>query len=69
MNIENKRLIIGKEHITEADYPFTIEPKFSILGSFMEISKHKPLFSFLPDDCLRNLLGYNAVTLYEEYKL
>ena len=35
----------------------------------MEISKHKPLISFLPDDCLRNFLGFNAVTLDEGYKL
>ena len=54
---------------TEANYQFTIKPKFSILGSIIEISPQGPVISFLFDDSIRNLSGFNARTLYEEYKL
>ena len=69
MNNEIKRIIIDEEHFTEANYPFTIKPNFSRLGSIVEISRHEPLISFLLSDCTRNLLGFNAVTLYNEYNL
>ena len=32
----------------------------------MEKSKKQPLFIFLPDDCIRDLLGFNATTIYGE---
>ena len=32
-----KRIAIDEEHITEKDYPFTIELNFSTLGSILEI--------------------------------
>ena len=33
LNNEIKRIIIDKKQYTEADYPFTIKPNFSTLGS------------------------------------
>ena len=70
LNDEIKRII--KEGLfAEENYPFVIKPRFSTLGSFIEI---KPNFigsqiSFLPDDSIRNLLGFDADTLYEKYSL
>ena len=66
---EIKRNIIDKEHYKEANYPFKIKPKFSTLGSIIEISPQGPIISFMFDDSLGNLLGFNARTLYEEYNL
>ena len=68
-NDENKRNIIKEGHFSEADYPFTIKPKFSTLGIIMEISRRRPLVSVLPSDSIRNLLGFNSTTLYENYNL
>ena len=65
LNNEIKRIIFEEEHFTEADYPFTLKPNFSTLGSIIEISSQGPIIAFLPDDRRRNLLGFNATTLYE----
>ena len=64
MNKEIKWIIIDKEHYTD---PFTIKPNFSTLGSIIEISPQGPIISFMFDDSIRDLLGFNARTLYEEY--
>ena len=69
LNNEIKRIIIDEEHYTEANYPFTIKPKFSTLGSILEISPQGPIISFMFDDSIKDLLGFNARTLYEEYTL
>ena len=69
LNNEIKRFIIEEEHYTEANYPFTIKPNFSTLGSIIEISTQGPVISFVPDDSIRDLLGFNATTIYEEYNL
>ena len=66
LNTEIKRIIIDEEHYTEANYPFTIKPNFSTLGSNIEISPQGPIFSFLFDDSIKDLLGFNARTLYED---
>ena len=52
----------------EVEYPFTIKPNFSTPGSIIEISRLKPLISFLTNDSIRNL-GFNASTIYEKYNL
>ena len=65
LNNEIKRIILEQEHFTEANNPFTIKPDFSTLGSIIEVSGQEPLICFLPDDSMRNLLGYNASTIYE----
>ena len=67
LNKEIKRIIIDEEHYTEANYPFTIKPNFSTLGSIIEISPQGPIISFVFDDSIRDLLGFNARTLYEEH--
>ena len=69
LNNEIKRIVIDEEHYTEANYPFTIKPSFSTLGSIIEISPQGPIISFMFDDSIRVLLGSNARTLYEEYTL
>ena len=46
LNIENKQSNIDEEHYTEANYPFTIKPNFSTLGSNIEISTQGPIFTF-----------------------
>ena len=66
---ELKTIIIGEDHFTEGNYPFKIKPNFSILGSIIEISPQGPIISFMFDDSIRDLLGFNARTLYEEYNL
>ena len=35
LNNEIKRIIIDEEHYTEANYPFSIKPNFSTLGSII----------------------------------
>ena len=67
LNIEIKRKIIDEEHYTQANYPFTIKPNFSTLGSIIEISPQGPIISFMFHDSMKDLLGFNARTLYEEY--
>ena len=67
MSNEIKRSIINEEHYTEANYPFTIKPNFSTLGSIIEISPQGPIISFMFDDSIRYLLGFNGRTLYEDY--
>ena len=66
---ELRRIIISEEHYTEANYPFKIKPNFSILGSIFEISPQGPIISFIFDENIRDLLEFNARTLYEEYNL
>ena len=69
LNDEIKRIIIDEEHHTEANYPFTIKPNFSTVGSVIEISPQGPINSFVFDDSFKDLLGFNARTLFEEYNL
>ena len=64
-----KRIIINQGQYTESKYLFEIKANFSTLGSFIEISPQGPIISFLFDDSIRDLLGFNARTLYEEYTL
>ena len=42
---------------------------FSTLGSFIEISTQGPLITFVPDDSIRDLLGFITTTIFEKYKL
>ena len=69
MNNEIKRNIIDEGHYTEANYPFTIKPNFSTLGSFIEISTQGPLITFIPDDSIRDLLGFFKTKIFEGYNL
>ena len=69
LNNEIKRINIDKEHYTEANYSFKIKPNFSTLGSIIEISTQGPVTTFVPDDSVRDLLGFNKTTIFEEYNL
>ena len=69
MNTEIKRLINDGGHYTEVNYPFKIKPNFSTLGSIIEISTQGPVIAFTPDDSIRDLLGFNKTSIYEQYNL
>ena len=69
LNNEIKRIIFDEGHYTEVDYPFTIKPNFSTLGSIIEISIQGPAITFVPNDSMGDLLGFNKTTIYEEYNL
>ena len=66
---EIRRLIIDGSYYTEEIYPFKIKPSFSTLGSIIEISSQGPVITFVPDDSIRDRLGFNKTTRYEQYKL
>ena len=69
LNDEIKRIIIDEVHYTEANYPFKIKPNFSTLRSIIEISPQGPTISFMFDGSIKDLLGFDSITLYEEYNL
>ena len=69
LNDEIRRIIIDGGHFIEANYPFTIKPNFSTLSSIIEISTQGSILSFMFDDSIRELLGFDARTLCEEYTL
>ena len=69
LNKEIKRMGIDEGHFGETNYQFTIKPNFSTLGSIIEISPQGPIISFMFDDSIRDLIMFNATTLYEEYYL
>ena len=69
LNSEVKRLIIDDGRYTESNYPFSIKPNFSTLGSIIEISTQGPVITFVPDDSIGNLLAFNKTTIFEDYNL
>ena len=70
LNNKIKRLIIDEEHYTVVDYPILVKPNFSTLGFIIEISSQGPKIIFAPDDCIRDLIGFNKkTTIYEDYNL
>ena len=48
---------------------FQIKPNFSTLGSIIEKSTQVPVMTFVPDDRIRDLLGFNKATKFEEKNL
>ena len=69
LNFKIKRIFFDKSHYNENDYPCTIKPNFSTLGSIMEISPQRPLISFVLNDSTRNLLGFHETIIFKEYHL
>ena len=69
MNKEIKRIIIDEGYFTTSDYTFLIKPIFSILGCIIEISNEESAISFIPDNSIGDLLGFNKTSIYEKYKL
>ena len=43
LNNESKWIVTAEEHHTEANYPFTIKPNISTLGSIIQISPQVPI--------------------------
>ena len=69
MKKEIERKIIEKEPYTEVDYPFLVKPNFSSRGSIIEISTQGPVITFVLDDSMGDLLGFNKTTIIEENNL
>ena len=69
LNDEIKGIIFDKGHYNELNYPLTIKPNFSTLGSIIEISTRGVVLTFVPDDSLRDLLGFYKTTIFETYNL
>ena len=69
LDLEIKRIIIEEGHITQDFYPFCIKPNFSTLGSIIEITDPNFLIDFTYVNTIRDLLGFNAVFLKDEYNL
>ena len=65
LDAEIKRILIDKEYYTEANYPFTIKPNFSTLGSIITISPPRPMIGFVFEDSIGTFLGFNESILYE----
>ena len=68
LNDEIKRIINGRSHYSEIDkeYPFTMKPNFSTLGSVLKTSPQGPSINFVFDDSIRNLQGFNETVLYKK---
>ena len=49
--------------------PIHLNQIFSAHASIIETSRHETLFSFTPDDSVRDLLGFNGSTIYEKHNL
>ena len=69
LDLEIRRIKIEEGHITKDFYPFSIKPNFSTLGSIIKITHPNFLFHFTYDHTIRDLLGFNAVILVDEYNL
>ena len=69
LNDEMKRIFIEERPFAEKIYPLTSKPRFSKLLSLTEFSRSELLISFMPDHCLRDILCFNADTLYNKFIL
>ena len=69
MDDEIKRNIIEKGHYSESDYPISIKANFSTLGSIVEILTPGPQISFVFDDSIGNVLGFNEIRVWGKYNL
>ena len=69
-NNEIKRILIDEDYYTETNYPITIKPNFSNLGSIIEINPEgNTVIGFVIDDSIGSLLGFDETILYKEYNL
>ena len=70
LDAEIKRICFNDGYFGEDDYPFKIQPKFSTLGSIIEIDVGiARKISFLPNDCIRDLLGFKPNVKQENNNL
>ena len=66
LNNEIKRIIIDEGHYSENNYPFTIKPNVSTLGSIVELSQTGPNISFVMENSIGQILGFDETILYNE---
>ena len=66
---EIKSIVIDKRYYSESNYPFKVKPNFSTLSSSIEKNQTGPIFSFVMENSIRNLLGFEETILYNEYNL
>ena len=59
LRVEFKKKIFEKNQPIEAYNSFTIKPNVSTVGYIIAFSRQKPLFSYFPDDKIRDFLGFN----------
>ena len=69
LNNEIKRIILAKVYYSEKDYPFTIKPNFTTLGSNIEISPQGPINGFIINNNIGNLLGFHETKLWQDYNI
>ena len=70
LNNEIKRILIDEDYYTEANYPITIKPNFSNLGSIIEINPEgNTVIDFVINDSIGSLLGFDETILYKENNL
>ena len=69
LNNEIKRIIIEEGHYDENTFPFKIRANFTTLGSIVEILTPGPMISFVYNDCIGNLLGFNEILVWGKYNL
>ena len=67
LNEELRKIFIDKGFYGENDYPFTIKPNFSTLGSITQTQPPGSIFGFVFDVTIVNLLGFHETILYEDY--
>ena len=68
LNNEIERIIFHKKH-TKANCPVKIKLNVAALRFIAEICRQEPIISFPHNDKIRDLLGINSTTIYEEYNL
>ena len=70
LDAEVKRICINDGHFREDDYPFKIKPNFSTIGCIIRIDVGKGRqISFMPDDNVRDSLGFKPKVIPEQYNL
>ena len=63
LNDEIKRIITDKGHYSESNYPFNIKPNFSTLESIVEIYQTGPIISFVMENSIGKLLGFDQTKI------
>ena len=69
LNNEIKRTSFEKSHYTDTEYPFRIKQNFSTLGSIVEKLSPGSMISFVFDDSVGILLGFNEILMWAKYIL
>ena len=62
-------MIIDEGHYIVTNYPFQIKPKFSRLGSIIEILTEELIINFVFDVSIRYLLGFKEDKIWRKYNL